>query len=131
MFAARCLSERLWDSTGASEPPCSLHGQNGRKEEVSLGSWLAPSVSHCAVALSRGGVRGSQQTLSIAKQFGERSRDRGSAVIFPADSVVLLGFLSLLCISGCFRVKQSLGVPLLLSRPPLEKGIRTLVLLVI
>ena len=96
---------------------------------MSLGKWLAPSSSHYAAALSRGGVRGSWQTLSIAKQFGEGSR--GSAVIFPADSVVLLGFLSLLCISGCIRATQSLRVPLLLSRSPPEKGIRTSVLLII
>lgn len=60
-------------------------------------------MSHYAAALSRGGVRGSQQMLSIAKQFGEGSRDRGSVAIFLADSVDLLGFLSLLCISGCIR----------------------------
>lgn len=132
MVSAACrLSERLWGSAGTSEPPSSSHSEKGRKEEVSLGEWLAPSMSHYAAALSRGGVRGSQQTLSIAKQFGEGSRDRGSVVIFPADSVVLLGFLSLLCISGCRRAKQSPGVPLLLSRLPPEKGIRTLVLLII
>lgn len=44
MFAARCLSERLWGSAGASEPPPSLHGEKGRKEEVSLGEWLAPCL---------------------------------------------------------------------------------------
>lgn len=44
VFAARCLSERLWGSAGASEPPPSLHGEKGRKEEVSLGEWLAPCL---------------------------------------------------------------------------------------
>lgn len=117
----------LWGSAGASESPLSLHSEKGRKEEVSLGKWLAPSMSHFAAALSRGGVRGSQQTLSIAKQCGEGSGDRGSMCIFPTDRVVLLGLPSLLCISGCIRAKQSLGVPLLLSRLPPEAGIRTLV----
>lgn len=68
---------------------------------MSLGKWLTPPVSRCAVALRRGGVRGRQQMLNVAEQFGEGSRGRGSVVIFLADC----GFagVSLLCVSGCIR----------------------------
>lgn len=129
VFAARCLSERLWGSAGASEPPPSLHGEKGRKEEVSLGEWLAPCLIMLWLYLE--GESEAASKCSALLSSLHRGAERGSVVIFPADSVVLLGFPSLLFISGCIRAKQSLGVPLLLSRLLPEEGVRTLVLLII
>lgn len=101
VVAARCLSEGLWGSAGASELPPTLQGEEGRKEVVSLGEWLTPSTSHYAAVLSGGGFRGSQRMLSISKQLGEGNRERGSAVISLPGSVVWLRFLSFLCILAC------------------------------
>lgn len=101
VVAARCLNEGLWGSAGASELPPTLQGAEGRKEVVSLGEWLTPSTSHYAAVLSGGGFRGSQRMLSISKQLGEGNRERGSVVISLPGSVVLLGFLSFLCILAC------------------------------
>lgn len=58
----------------------------------------APSPSHYAAALSGGRCRGSQQTLSIAKQFGVET-----------EAVVLLRFLSLLCIPVCIGAELTRG----------------------
>lgn len=82
VVAARCLNEGLWGSAGASELPPTLQGEEGRKEVVSLGEWLAPSTSHYAAVLSGGGFRGSQRTLSISKQLGEGNREREEARLF-------------------------------------------------
>lgn len=99
VFAACCESERLWGSAGTSEPPRSAYGERRgeeRREEVSLGEGFASSMSHYAVVLSGGGVRDSQQTLSASLSSLGRWVETGSMV-------VVLGFPSLLCMSGCIR----------------------------
>lgn len=129
MVAARCLSEGLWGSAGASELPPTLQGEEGRKEVVSLGEWLTPSTSHYAAVLSGGGFRGSQRMLSISKQLGEGNRERKRGY-FSARQRGFAG-VSLFPLHSCLCRGQTLGVPLLLSGLPCEKGTRTSVLLII